>query len=574
MNLDYFTLSALADAFRARLLGARLQRVIAVDDRGIGLELYNQKHRHQLYLSADNRQPRILLMPDSLRRGLARPQPMVQFARSHMLGARLQAIEQPPWERILQFHFHTRESKFTLIAEPMPRRANVLLVQDGIIRECLRRVTSTQNRFRQSLPGLEYQPPPPQTHKVPPWPIHHTDLATILSRAGDRPIVQALSQHLLAISPLLAREICHRASIPSDLPALEVDTLLLHQVMAESVAPLIEKNWQVGITRNSANDRIIAFSVYPLEQYETWEACSDINEALIQFYDAPSGSAAYDEAKAPVQATIAKAQNELSRRRASLERGLKDDGELLQLQHSGELILAYQHQIEPGQSHLVSQYDTGSPPLEIALDPSKSPLENAQSYFRRYQKAKRARADGPTRLKELTAEEAFLAQLAVDLMLAENWPEIDEVKTALLSSDYLRLPKQQQLQKTKSGPRRFVCSGYIIWLGRNMRQNATILNRLSHASDLWLHVRGGSGAHVIIRNDGRLIPESLVLKVASMAAYYSSLRDETSVDVDVTERRYVRSFKGAKPGLVRYTQERTLRVSPQDESILEETIHS
>ena len=302
----------------------------------------------------------------------------------------------------------------------------------------------------------------------------------------------------------------------------------------------------------------------------TWEAISDINEALTQFYDAPIGPAAYDEAKAPVQVAIAKAQNELSRRRSSIKRGLKDEGELLLLQHSGELILAYQHQIEPGQTVLVSQYEADNPLLEIVLDPSKSALENAQSYFRRYQKAKRARADGPKRLIELSTEGAFLEQLAVDLMLAENWPEIDEVKAALLSAGYLRIPKQQQLQKTKSGPRRFVCSGYIIWIGRNTRQNATILNRLSQANDLWFHVRGGSGAHAIIRDDGQNIPETLIQKVASMAAFYSSLRKEASVAVAVTERRHVRPIKGAKPGLVRYAQERTLWVSPQDESILEE----
>ena len=481
-----------------------------------------------------------------------------------------ESIEQPSWERILQFHFQTTDFDFTLIAEPMPRRANVLLVQDGIIRECLRRVTSSQNRFRQSLPGLEYQPPPPQTQKVPPWPIHHADLADIFSRARDRPIVKALSQHLIAISPLLAREICHRASIPTDLPVQDVDSMVLHRVLAELVAPLIEKNWLAGIARNSANDRVIAFSVYPLEQFATWEAISDINEALTQFYDAPIGPAAYDEAKAPVQAAIARAQNELSRRRSSIKRGLKDEGELLLLQHSGELILAYQHQIEPGQTVLISQYDADNPPLEIAIDPSKSALENAQSFFRRYQKGKRARADGPKRLNELSTEGAFLEQLAVDLMLAENWPEIDEVRAALLSAGYLRLPKKQPLQKTKSGPRRFVCSGYIIWLGRNMRQNATILNRLSHANDLWFHVRGGSGSHAIIRDDGRNMPETLIHKVASMAAFYSSLRKEASVAVAVTERRHVRPIKGANPGLVRYTQERTLWVSPQDESILEE----
>ena len=576
MYLDYFTLAALVDTFRTRpgFLGARLQRVLAVDDWGIGLELYGAHRRHHLYLSADNQEPRIQLMPGQLRRGLAQPQPLAQFLRRRALGARLHAIEQPAWERITHFRLQTTETEFTLIAEPMARRANLLLVQDGIIRECLRRVGPSQNRYRLSLPQHRYLAPPPQDQKRPPWPISETALAEVLSSAGQRPLARALSAHLLAISPLLAREICQRAAISPDTPASAAAVAAVHAALAELVAPLVAGEWQAGVARDSDDGRVLAYSAYPLRQFSDWEACADINEALALYYGPSTGPAAYDAAKTPARAAIDDARQSLARRRASLERGLRDESEVQRLRLCGELILAYQYEITTSQEQLLAVYDAEAAPLAIALEPALSPLENAQAYFQRYQKAKRARDAGPARLAKLARDEALLEQLATDLLLAESWPEIDEVTDALRSAGYLRETRKQQRQPARSGPRRLVCAGYVIWLGRNMRQNAAILSRHSQQSDLWLHARGVPGAHVVIRNDGRKIPESLIEKAARLAAHYSARRGDTSVEVDITERHHVRPIKGGAPGLVRYSGERTLRVVPKDESLFNDCAHS
>ncbi len=574
MYLDYFTLAALVDALRPPLLGARLQRVLAVDDWGIGLELYGAQRRHHLYLNADNREPRIQLMPDQLRRGRAQPQPLAQFLRSHALGARLCAIEQPPWERIVHFRLQTAETEFTLIAEPMARRANLLLVEDGIIRECLRRVGPSQNRYRLSLPQHRYQAPPPQDQKRPPWPIREAELAEVLSAAGERPIARALSAHLLAISPLLAREVCQRAAIAPDTPASAAAAAALRAALADVVAPLVAGEWQAGVARDRDDGHVLAYSVYPLQQFSDWEARADINEALALYYGAPTGPAAYDAAKLPARAAIEDARQSLSRRRTSLARGLRDESEIQRLRLCGELILAYQREIATGQEQLLALYDVEVAPLAIALEPAQTPLENAQAYFQRYQKAKRAHAAGPARLAKLARDEALLEQLATDLLLAESWPEIDEVTDALRSAGYLRETRQQPRQRARSGPRRLICAGYVIWLGRNMRQNAAILSRHSHPSDLWLHARGAPGAHVVIRDDGRKIPESLIEKAARLAAHYSARRGDASVEVDITERRHVRPIKGGAPGQVRCTGERTLRVVPQDESLFNDCAHS
>ena len=239
------------------------------------------------------------------------------------------------------------------------------------------------------------------------------------------------------------------------------------------------------------------------------------------------------------------------------------------LRLSGQLILAYQHQIAADQRELRAEYDADEPPLAISLQADLSPLENAQAYFRRYEKAKRAIAAGPQRLAELDREYALLEQIAADLLLAENWPEIEEARAALAAAGHLREQPRPSPKGARSGPRRLVCDGYIIWLGRNLRQNAAILQKHSKGADLWLHARGVPGAHVVIRNDGRRIPESLIEKAARLAAHYSARRQDARVAVDITERRQVRSIPGGAPGLVRYRGERTLHVAPHDETLFD-----
>ena len=560
MYFDHFTLAALADALRTDLIGSRLQRVLAVEDWSIGLELYNTQRRRYLYLSADQQAPRIQLLPERLRRGLAKPQPLTQYLRRHLIGARLSAIQQPPWERILHLEWETQERTFTLIVEPMVRRANVLLVEGGTIRECLRRVGPSQNRFRLSLPQHRYQPPPPQSAKRAPWPITNTELQHLLAAAGEVPLAGALVKTFLGFSPLLAREICQRANHPPQSAAAAADSEAIRAALAKLLVPLLARAWQPGFSQEK--EAVLAYSVYPLQHLPKWQPCAEIHEALAQYYGAPIGADAYRAAKAPYFKAIEKAGAEFSRREDSLQRGLLAKSELESLRLCGELLLVYQQEILPGQSEFHAEYDSRAEPLTIAIDPQKSARDNAQDYFQRYRKAKRAQAAAPKRLAAWAKEKALLEQLTNDLQLAESWPEIDEVATALRATGHLPAAPSNRPSPQRSGPLRLVVDGYVIWIGRNLRQNGIILNRHSQPHDLWFHARACAGAHLLIRDDGRIIPEQLIERVARVAAHMSARRNDARVAVDFTQRRYVRSSKGAARALVRYSNERTLFVTP------------
>ena len=170
----------------------------------------------------------------------------------------------------------------------------------------------------------------------------------------------------------------------------------------------------------------------------------------------------------------------------------------------------------------------------------------------------------PRLIKQTENEIGWLTQLATDLELASNWPEIDEVQQALQAKGYWKgKPRARMGGGGKSAPLRIVSKdGFVIWIGRNSRQNEIVTFDKGGPQDLWLHARGVAGAHAIIKVDGRQIPESVIERAAALAAYYSANRSESSAIVDLTYRRYVRKIKGAGAGMVTYRNEETRTVTP------------
>ncbi len=211
---------------------------------------------------------------------------------------------------------------------------------------------------------------------------------------------------------------------------------------------------------------------------------------------------------------------------ASLQRSMTDESERELLRKGGELILAYQYAIQPQQTELRAQYDLDAPELVVAIDPALTPLENAQKYFDKYNRAKRALDDVPGLIKQTENELGWLRQLDTDLELASNWLEIDEVQQALQAQGYWKgKPRARMGGAGKSAPLRIVSKdGFVVWVGRNSRQNEIVSFDKGGPQDLWLHARGVAGAHVIVKSDGRQIPEKVIDGAAALAAYYSADR--------------------------------------------------
>jgi predicted ribosome quality control (RQC) complex YloA/Tae2 family protein len=314
----------------------------------------------------------------------------------------------------------------------------------------------------------------------------------------------------------------------------------------------------------------VAFAPYPLTHLPNPQPSESLSAAVETYFaDAASG---YAVAKAPLAQAINDARQKLARRRERLAEDAAAQANPTMLKEKGEAVLAFAHQIQPGQKELMIEFpealsfqESGNAPLKIALDPALSASENAQQYFSRYRKALRAADEIPAQLEKIELEENYLEQLEQDLAMAEDRPEIDAVAEELAAAGFRPLTRREKRQKKSANRylRLTAPAGATVWVGKNALQNAHLTFNRAAPDDLWLHGRGVPGAHVVVPTAQGLPDEADVFWAAGVAAYYSRARHDTSVEVDVTLKKYVRAIKGAAPGLVTYRNESTLRVAPE-----------
>jgi predicted ribosome quality control (RQC) complex YloA/Tae2 family protein len=415
---------------------------------------------------------------------------------------------------------------------------------------------------RPLLPGRPYAPPPPQS-KLPPTELTEYRLREILTEPGPEQLVwRTLVRGLQGISPLLAREISFRVLGDPQARIEQVHHLTpFLETLSVLLSPLETGDWNPTLVIEKG--AVVVYAPYPLTHRGDPQPAPSMSQAIEAYTQAVTSQDPYAAAKRPVQQAIEDARERLVHRQKALQRGLERAGQADKWRKWGEWILAYAHQVDSGQQELVAQTGTG-PPLTIPLDPAKSAVENAQSYFARYRKAQRAGEQIPARIMRTELTRQYLDQLAIDLELASSRPEIEEVRQALVSTG-LRRPK------TRKGPRQPQSQplslqspdGLTILVGRNSRQNDEVTFRRSNRDDWWFHARGVPGAHVVVRAEGRALPHDTVRRAAELAAYHSSLQSEGAVDVDYTQRRHVQHIPGAAPGLVTYSEEQTVRVAPR-----------
>jgi len=588
MHVDYLTLACLRDRLDG-LLGARVQRVVLPDDLSVGLELYARR-RFQLLLSAHPQHTRMLLVPHKLRRGVETETPLLQLLRKWVRGSRLVDVTQPPWERILALHFEGRVGPCRLVAELIGRYSNVILVTpDGPgqlkVLEAVKRIGPDRNRRRVTLPAHPYQPPPIPPGRQPPTSVTAGEWATILSSAApDTPLHRLLTRQLLGVSPTAAREIAARATGNPEAPVHSAVPEALTATIAELFAPIEggrgaassrdgNGSWSPHVALDKEGT-VLAFAPYEPCQFKRVERVSDISVAMWRYFEPRLAAHPYAAARQLVQKQIGRARSRVERALAQLRAQVLSEEEIDSLREAGELLLAYQGQVERG-AREVTVPDHAGNPRAIKLNPALTPVENAQAYFRRYRKATRAAEEVVARVEALNADRAYLEQLASDLALAESRPEIDDVYDALIGAGWApgveRATKAHRSGGRIGGPRRLEVDGFLIYVGRNARQNEEITFARAGPNDLWLHVRGQPGAHVVVKSGGQAVPEEVVQRAAELAAHYSPARGSGQVGVDVTERRFVRRVRGGHPGLVTYRNEQTVWVEAREEGRNDET---
>ncbi|WP_322814694.1 Rqc2 family fibronectin-binding protein [Chloroflexus sp.] len=578
MYFDTLTLTAVVEELRATVLDGRIQRVVLVGPLAIGLEVYRQGRRYYLLASADAQMARIHLISQRPTRGVDGETPFLLLLRKYVLGGRIVNIEQPPYERVVVLSItkptESRKQTFDpdeliaddendddltadadhllhcdLIVEPQDRRSNIILVDDNnIILDAIKRV-SPRMSSRVVLPRRVYELPPPPDKRDP----LRASAAEIEHLLGKGEPVKVLVNAYRGVSPQVAREVLMRAcgSIPQAGQSLPAYTIAarLREIFAEPPAPHLVRNEQGPV----------AFAPYYPSHLAgdgaTVTVMPGMSAALEAFYTARQQPLGRDQRRADLLNRLRASREHIERQREQIAAELARTAELDHLRWEGEMIFAFLHQLPPQATELVVEGE------RIALDPKRSPVEQAQERFRAYEKAKSARAILPERLAEIEQRLVGIDQFIALAAVADDSNQIDQIAAEAEEAGYLR-SSATRCPPVRSRPLLIRSSdGLPIYVGRTARQNEEVTFRIARPTDWWLHARNIHGAHVIIRADHP--PEQTIYEAAALAAYYSQARDDTAVEVDLCRRWAVRKIPGGPIGLVSYHPERTLRVRPQ-----------
>ncbi len=566
-SFDALTLAAVAQEVRAHV-GARFAGIRQLAPDALVLSLRDPRRVEHLFCSIHPRTARVHFA--------SRPQatehlaPFGLLLRSRLAEARLTAVEQPAFNRVLHLRFDALEGPLDLIAEIMGRHSNLILAAPRVILGALKVVTAQMSPRRPVLPGRPYLDPPADRPR--PDALDADGLRALL--AGDRPLWQQLAQGLLGLGPLLAREVAVRAGLDPTTPASSAAGSA-EQVWAamQTICRVVRlESFQPTIYEEEG--RVVAFSAIPMRVFEKTPArpAASMSEAVDRYYQDLAGGDPLEDRRR----TLASAVRAILRQReAALEsnrQALADSKSGGRFRVMGELLLAYGSRVRPGDTAItVPDHTAGDAEITIPLDPALTPAENAQRMFRRYQKARATARALPTRTAQLEVEAGALREALVQIETASSPDDLWEIHADLAARGSLRATRRYvqalsswQLKRSGAvtGPRRYqTADGASIVVGRSARENDHVTFHVAGPDDLWFHARGVPGAHVVLKTGGEP-SEASITTAAQVAAYYSEGRHAGQVAVDYVPRKYVRKMRGAPPGAVVYEGERTVRVIP------------
>ena len=544
MSFDGFFLHHMTEELRRELLGGRIQKINQPFEQELVLQIRSNRKSHKLLLSAHSVFGRVQLT-DTTFENPAVPNTFIMVMRKYLQGAVIEAIQQVENDRILEISVSNKNEigdsvAVTLVIEIMGKHSNIILLDkaSGKIIEAIKHVGFSQNSYRTILPGSTYIAPP-QTGSLNPFTVGDEKLFQILQTEDLEP--KRLQQMFQGLGRDTATELSGR---------LTADNLKTFRTFFASPT-------QPSLTEKS-------FSALLFSDSKT--QMSTLSELLDTFY---KDKAERDRVNQQASELIRRVENELEKNRKKLG---KQEEELLatenaeEFRQKGELLITFLHQVPNDQNQVeLDNYYTGEK-IIITLDKALTPNQNAQRYFKRYQKLKEAVKHLTSLIEETRTTILYLESVETALAQA-SLTEIAEIREELIQTGFIRRRQREKIQKRQKPEKYLATDGQtIILVGRNNLQNDELTFKMAKKDELWFHAKDIPGSHVVIT--GNLQPSDEVkTDAAELAAYFSKARLSNLVQVDMIEVRKLNKPTGGKPGFVTYTGQKTLRVTPDEEKI-------
>ena len=545
MSFDGFFLHHMIDELRRELVNGRIQKINQPFEQELVLQIRSNRQSHRLLLSAHPVFGRIQLTQTTFENP-AQPSTFIMVLRKYLQGALIESIEQVENDRIVEISVSNKNEigdhiQATLIIEIMGKHSNILLVDKSShkILEVIKHVGFSQNSYRTLLPGSTYIAPP-STESLNPFTIKDEKLFEILQTQ------ETTTKNLQSLFQGLGRD-----------TANQLENILVSDKLS-TFRNFFNQETKPCLTETS-------FSPVPFAN-QVGEPFTSLSDLLDTYY---KDKAERDRVKQQASELIRRVENELQKNRHKLK---KQEKELLatdnaeEFRQKGELLTTFLHQVPNDQDQVILDNYYTNQPITIALDKALTPNQNAQRYFKRYQKLKEAVKYLTELIEETKATILYLESVETVLNQA-GLEEIAEIREELIQTGFIRRRQREKIQKRKK-PEQYLASDgkTIIYVGRNNLQNEELTFKMARKEELWFHAKDIPGSHVVI--SGNLDPSDEVkTDAAELAAYFSQGRLSNLVQVDMIEVKKLNKPTGGKPGFVTYTGQKTLRVTPDPEKI-------
>lgn len=552
----------------AALAGGKIDKIQQPERDELILNIRKDGVNHRLLLSASASHCRAQLT-DIKRDNPAEPPMFCMLLRKKLTGGRMISAVQPNFDRVLNITIEAQNDlgdtvNYTLVAEIMGKYSNIILVNEkGIVLDAIRHVGIGVSNKRLVMPGLTYELPP-QQDKRDPRQAQEADFVAVLTEAGGR-VDKMLSSAFFGLSPVMAGELCASVCTVNDCSALtdeEAEELAKH--LRIFYFDLTQGRFNPYLVLNEYNEPMGVFPFKPNSEHI--KQMPTLASALDSYYEQYDIASRMQRHGASIRRILQNNIDRCEKKLALYNEAIDSEKDTEKLKLFGELITANLHMLKQGaeEAALINYYLDPPEPIVVPLERQLSPNDNAQRYYKRYQKAKAAKEMAFKYREETLRELEYLDGQMDNLSKCTAIAELSELGDELCEQGYIKRDKKRKAQKVPATkPMHFISSdGTEIFVGKNNRQNDYLTLRLADGDDYWLHTKNIPGSHVIIKNSAP--SKQTLYEAAMLAVYYSKARGSENVPVDFTPRRYVKKPAGAKPGMVIYTTNRTAYVTPDE----------
>lgn len=570
MAFDGITIANLVWEFKHTLEGGKIAKIAQPEKDELLITIKNSKENYRLQISASASLPLIYLTANNKTSPLTAPN-FCMLLRKHIGSARIISVKQPGLERILEFELEHLDElgdlcRKRLIVEIMGKHSNIIFCneEDQII-DSIKHVSAHMSSVREVLPGRPYFIPETQS-KLNPFVLTEE---IFQEKIFPRPVnvAKAIYTSITGISPLMAEEVCYRAGIDGGIPTdglEDVERVHLAHTFLRMVDDIRDGHFEPNIIYKGKEP--VEFACFPLSQYQDYRAVSypSIFPVLETYYAEKNIVTKMRQKTVDLRKIVQNALERNVKKYQLQQKQLKDTEKKEKYRVWGELLNTYGYEVEPGAKSMEALNYYTNEMIQIPLDETMTPQENAKKYFDKYSKLKRTKEALDTLLQETGDEIKHLESIAASFDIASSEEDLVQIKEEMMEYGYVKRKNTGGKKvKVTSRPYHYISSdGYDIYVGKNNFQNDELSFKFASGNDWWFHAKGQPGSHVIVKSKNEELPDRTFEEAGKLAAYYSKGRQAPKVEIDYTQKKNLRKPTGGKPGFVVYYTNYSLLIEP------------